>query len=189
MKLVAATAIALSLCLCCLAADEPMFPEQPDSPAKLLEILKTSGERYAISRFRLNYVKESDLPRLVALLDSKETCAFIDLSSSSIYYPGKSTVGHEAAYLIEGFWKRYYPTGLTSQQYKPDIAAIKQWYRLWSHLQQLEKTVCPAKGNPPVRSETGRMSAPAVLQRGEAKLGSERAGVRGKANGCTRIKH
>lgn len=161
MKPVAATAIALCLCLCSLAADEPMSPELPNSPAKLLEILKTSGERHAVSLFRVNYVKESDLPHLIALLDSKEPCAFLDLSSSSIYYPGKSTVGHEAAYLIEGFWKRYYPTGLTSQQYKADIPSIQQWYRMWSHLQQLEKTASPAKDTPPIRTETDRKSVPA----------------------------
>ena len=64
----------------------------------------------------MDFVKESDLPYLVSLLDSKEPCKFVDMALSSIYYSGKSTVGHEAAYLIEGFWKRYYPTDLTSQR-------------------------------------------------------------------------
>jgi hypothetical protein len=71
------------------------------------------------------------------LLDSKEPCGFVPLSGSSIHYPGKSTIGHEAAYLIEGFWKRYYPTELTSPQYKPDVEGIKHWYLMWSHLKKL----------------------------------------------------
>ena len=95
--------ITLCMCLSCLATDKPSFPELPESPAKLIEILKTSGDRHTIIVPRLNYVKESDLPYLVGLLDSKEPCALVDLSMSSIYYPGKSTIGHEAAYLIEGF--------------------------------------------------------------------------------------
>ena len=130
------SSITLCLCLSCLAADIPSFPGLPKSPAKLIELLKTSGDRHTIIGPRLDYVKKSDLPYLVGLLDSQEPCALVDLSSSSIYYPGKSTVGHEAAYLIEGFWKRYYPTGLTSQQYKPDLEAIKHWYGMWSHLQK-----------------------------------------------------
>jgi len=128
---------ALSVGLSCLAAEAPTFPKLPDSPSKLIEILKAAGELYTIGDVRVDYVKESDLPYLVSLLDSKEPCRFVDMSDSSIYYPGKSTVGHEAAYLIEGFWKRYYPTDLTSQQYKPDIEGIKHWYGMWSHLKKL----------------------------------------------------
>jgi hypothetical protein len=104
----------LCLCLSCLAGDKPSFPgfsELPDSASKLIDTLKVSGTGLTVGTTRLDYVKESDLPHLIELLDSTESCGFVALSASSIYYPGKrSTVGHEAAYLIEGFWKRYYPT-------------------------------------------------------------------------------
>ena len=135
------------------AADEPRFPELPESSVKLIETLKASGDRYTINRPRLNYVRETDLPYLVGLLDSKEPCAFVDLSISSIRYPGKSTVGHEAAYLIDGFWKRSYPTGLTSQQYKPNIEEIKLWYGTWSHLKKLAEPDGAANGSQPIRKE------------------------------------
>ena len=88
----------------------------------------------------MDYVRESDLPYLVGLLDSKEPCAFVDLAVGSIDSPGKSTVGHEAAYLIDGFWKRYYPTGLTSRQFTHDFEGKKQWYRMWSHLKKLAES-------------------------------------------------
>jgi hypothetical protein len=130
---------ALFVGLSCFAAENPTFPKLPDSPSKLIEILKGAGERYTIGDVRVDYVKESDLQYLVSLLDSKDPCRFVDMPDSSIYYPGKSTVGHEAAYLIEGFWKRYYPTGLTSQQYKPDTEAIKRWYGQWSRLKKLSE--------------------------------------------------
>jgi hypothetical protein len=133
------TIVALCLSLCCVAADNPTLPEVPDSPAKLIETLKAAGERYTVNTPRLDYVKASDIPYLVSLLNSEDPCAFVDLSASSIYSPGKSTVGHEAAYLIEGFYKRYYPTELTSQLHKPDIDAVKHWYQMWSHLKNVAK--------------------------------------------------
>ena len=129
----------IGLFLCCnsLAADKPDFPELPDSPAKLIETLKTADKAYTIGMSRLDYVKESDLPLLVGLLDSKEPCAHVVLSISSILPSGRSTVGHEAAYLIEGFWKRYYPTELVSSRYTPDIEGTKRWYALWSNMKKL----------------------------------------------------
>jgi hypothetical protein len=142
MKRIIVAAFCLSLC--CLGGDKPDLAELPDSAAKLIEVLRRSGDRYKIHRPRVDYVKESDIPYLVSLLDSTQACAFADSIVSSIYFPGKSTVRHEAAYLIEGFWKRYYPTELTSQRFKPDIEATKQWYRMWSHLKKLaEPTDAP----------------------------------------------
>ena len=137
MKCAAAVLVILCFGLTCLAAQQSVFPKLPDSPSKLIEILKGAGERYTIADIRVDYVKEPDVPYLVSLLDSKEPCSSVDMSISSISYPGKSTVGHEAAYLIEGFWKRHYPTALSSQQYKPDIEAIRHWYQMWSNLKKI----------------------------------------------------
>ena len=122
------------------AADpEPLFPKLPATPKALIEKLKeTKNDRYTVSGTKIDFVRESDLPYLVKLLDSKEPCAFLDLAKSSISYPGKSTVGREAAYLVEGFWKRYYPTELTSQKFDPDTEAIKRWYRLYQHRKKIE---------------------------------------------------
>jgi hypothetical protein len=135
-----------------LDADKPTIPKLPESPAKLIETLKASGERYTVHTARLDFVKGSDIPHLVSLLDSKEPCAFVDLAASSIYSPGKSTVGHEAAYMVEGFYKRYYPTELTSQLHKPNITAIKQWYQMWSHLKNVAEQV--GAGQPATRPES-----------------------------------
>ena len=111
--------------------------ELPESPLRFIEKLKTAGERFTVARQRLDYVRESVVPPLIELLDSKEPCAFVDLSESSIYYPGKSTVGREAAYLIEGFRSRYYPHRLTSQHFNPDLQSIRLWYHTWNHLRRL----------------------------------------------------
>lgn len=128
------TAATLCVGLSGLAMQQPYLEKLPDSPATLIEILKTGpGESYTISAVRVVYVKESDVPHLVSVLDSNEPCRFVAMAISSVYYPGKSTVGREAAYLVEGFWKRYYPTGLSSQQYTPDIEAMKRWHQVWSN--------------------------------------------------------
>ena len=160
----------ISLCVCwnCVAGDKPSAPDVsdlPDSASKLIDTLKASGDGLTVLRHRLDYVKESDLPYLVGLLDSNEPCGHVDLAISSIYIPGKSTVGHEAAYLIEGFWKRYYPTQLSSQQYKPDVEGIKRWYGMWSHLKKLAEPDGAANGSQPIRSETNRTSSAAGSRR------------------------
>ena len=149
--------IAFLMCWSCLAVDTPDFPELPDSTAKLIETLRTTDSFYTVRTDRLDYVKEPDIPYLVGLLDSKEPCAHVVLSLSSILPENRSTVGHEAAYLIEGFWKRYYPTQLTSSQYKPDVEGIKHWYGMWSHLKRLAEQ--------PIRSETNRTSSAAGSRR------------------------
>ncbi|MCX6915007.1 MAG: hypothetical protein NT167_18490, partial [Verrucomicrobia bacterium] len=82
----------------------------------------------------------------------------------SIGVTGRSTVGHEVAYLIEGFWKRYYPTRLTSQQYEPDIEYIKLWHRTWSNLKAIAEGGS-ASGSQPMRSETNRTSSAAGSRR------------------------
>jgi hypothetical protein len=143
--------IGLFLCWSALAADKPDFPDLPDSPAKLIETLKTADKFYTIRIHRLDYVKESDIPQIVGLLDSKEPCAHVVLSISSILPSGRSTVGHEAAYLIEGFWKRYYPTQLVSSQYAPDIEAMKHWYVMWSNMKKLAEPSASANGASPRR--------------------------------------
>lgn len=164
MKYIVITALCAALS--CLAAEEPTFSKLPDSPSKLIEILKDgAGERYTIGDVRVDFVKDSDLPYLVSLLDSKESCKYAAMSISSIYYPGRSTVGHEAAYLIEGFWKRFYPTGLTSQQYKPDIEGTKRWYRMWSHLKKLAEPDGAANRSQPIRAEPNRMPSAAGSDR------------------------
>lgn len=157
----------ISLCVCwsCLAGDPPGLPELPDSPAKLIQTLKISGDSFTVLSLRLDYVKETDLPVLVGLLNSKEPCAHVVSAESSISVSGKSTVGHEAAYLIEGFWKRYYPTQLTSGQYKPDIEGTKLWYSMWSNLKKIAEQGGAANGSQPIHSETNRTSSAAGSRR------------------------
>ena len=117
-------------------ADRFPFPELPDSPIDLIETLKTAGDIHTVLGIQRDYVQESDLPQLISLLDSDEPCASVVLSVSSILPTSTSTVGHEAAYLIDGFRNRYFPTELTSSRFEPDVDDIRHWYRIWSHLKR-----------------------------------------------------
>lgn len=137
MKVIALAVLAIVMCHAAPAVDDA--PRIPATPALLIDALKRGGESYTVHGIHLDFVKETDLPYLVGLLDSQEPCAFVHSVVSSIHYPGRSTVRHEAAYLIEGFWKRYYPPDLTSQQFKPDVLQIRIWYNTYSGLKNSER--------------------------------------------------
>ena len=61
------------------------------------------------------WLREDDLPGLIALLDSDERCMSVCRTISSYLDTEGSTVGHEAAFLIEGFNKGIYPPALHSK--------------------------------------------------------------------------
>ena len=119
------------------AADEKELPKLPATAMELIKELKKTKRIYTTWEIKLSYVKEADLPLLIELLDSTESCAYSVMSESSRLPRGSSTVGNEAAYLIESFMKRYYPTKLVSDRDLPNKDALKRWYRQWSHLKKL----------------------------------------------------
>ena len=140
MKPTLTVAISFSLfVLGCLAADKEKHPRLPATAMELIEELKRTKRIYATWESRLNYVKESELPGLIKLIDSKEPCAYSVMSVSSHLPQGRSTVGNEAAYLIQSFLMRFYPSKLSSDRNPPSKAELKHWYRQWTHLQKLEE--------------------------------------------------
>ena len=122
------------------AADEKELPKLPATAMELIKELKKTKRIYTTWEIKLSYVKEADLPLLIELLDSTESCAYSVMSESSRLPRGSSTVGNEAAYLIESFMKRYYPTKLVSDRDLPNKDALKRWYRKWSHLKKLAES-------------------------------------------------
>jgi len=122
----------------CYAAKDKEHPKLPETAIELIETLKKTEGSYTTWEVKLDYVTEKDLPRLVELLDSEEPCAYSVMSISSQLPAGRSNVGNEAAYLIESFWKRYYPTRLTSSESGiPKKEELKMWYRMWANLKNL----------------------------------------------------
>ncbi len=126
-----------ALILCCsfgvgAAADAVSagFDLRGSDPSKLLELLTNGnfpGAVLGIEPFR-NWVQEKDLPKFILLLDSPVPCASVmDIRSSS--WPGVSTVGEQAAFMILGFRKGWYPPDLHSGRMPPGVKAeIRAWW-------------------------------------------------------------
>jgi hypothetical protein len=74
-------------------------------------------------------VNEHDIPGLIKLLDSEERCAATMLRGSAVYSEKGSTVGHEAAVLIDSFrLGKGYPIANTSTEHRVDREALLKWW-------------------------------------------------------------
>lgn len=84
--------------------------------------------QYTINENHNNWVSVEDIPQLISLLDSEIACASVASIVSSYIGPGKSSVGHEAAFLIEGFRTGVYPPHLNSSRWKANKEDILKWW-------------------------------------------------------------
>jgi hypothetical protein len=84
--------------------------------------------QYAIFEVHDNWISISDIPKLIELLNDDTPCANVAMGISSLISNGASTVGHEAAFMIEGFRKGEYPPSLNSSNYKYDKKDILEWW-------------------------------------------------------------
>jgi hypothetical protein len=85
------------------------------TPVQFLSVLKEKKypEYTFWTKFK-HWISKKDVPSLLLLVNSKDTCASVALSSSSYYSSQTSTVGHEALFMLEGYRKEEYPPGLNS---------------------------------------------------------------------------
>lgn len=99
------------------------------TPLEFLEDLcKRDSGRYSLQEAVTGWVKESDVRQLIELVDSNKPCASVALTASS-YIRLDSTMGDEAAFLIEGFRKGSYPPALNSESLSEDERAeMKRWW-------------------------------------------------------------
>lgn len=75
-----------------------------------------------------HWLSEAAIPELMVLLDSEEPCANVYSLYSSFRDCRASTLGHEAAFLIEGFRKGAYPPALNSGRSEVNKDALKRWW-------------------------------------------------------------
>ncbi len=108
------------------------FDWQNRSPAEFLSLLEKSGGIYTVLGWHHDWVRACDIGQLVGLLDSKTPCAYVVSAASSKLPHGRSTVGREAAYLLEGYRLHHYPPQLSSADFEPNQEELRQWYRVWS---------------------------------------------------------
>jgi hypothetical protein len=123
--------IAIAISAQSVAAELPNFNFKHGKPLEFLQYLKENKahEMYTIGEPVNNWVKFEDLPALIALLNSKEECMSVVLKKSS-QIRVRSTVGDEAAFLLEGFRAGMYPaTPYSKRLSEKEKAEILTWWQ------------------------------------------------------------
>lgn len=108
------------------------FDWSSGSPVQFLEMLERSGDIYTVLGLHHDWIRDSDIESLMSHLDSQTPCAYVVSAASSKLPHGRSTVGREAAFLLEGYRLHYYPPQLSSADFEPDRDELRHWYRVWS---------------------------------------------------------
>ena len=123
-----------SLLLCCslvFPLTASAFDLRTTDPSKLLDLLVQGnfpGAVLTIDESVENWVQEKDLPKLMLLLDSPVPCSPVAHARSS-FWPGVSSLGDQAAFLIQGFRAGRYPPALHSAKMQPGAKdEIRAWW-------------------------------------------------------------
>ena len=106
------------------------FDPGSSGPLDLLEFLQLRPGYWVAGSFPQNWVQEIDLSALMEEIDSVTPCANVMHMASSYIDTATSTVGNEAAYLVESFRSGKYPPRLNSTRPYVDVEGIKEWWRL-----------------------------------------------------------
>jgi hypothetical protein len=114
--------------------DESRLPKE-----FLDELCSVRVGAYLVEDSIWGWVKPSDVLELMNHIDSNAPCRSVALASSSYIRFNGSTLGDEAAFLIEGFRQCEYPPDNSSKPLsESDRVALKEW---WS---QADLSECPA---------------------------------------------
>lgn len=76
-----------------------------------------------------SWIKETDVAELIPLLQSNEVCANVHSIYSSFMDCRSSTLGKEAAFLIQGYRKGTYPPEMNSGNASFDVDEIRGWWK------------------------------------------------------------
>jgi hypothetical protein len=104
-------------------------------PIEFLALLQKNvgtGSAITVSQPVRGWITEQDVPGLLARLDSAEPCLPVVRSESS-YLPATSTVGAEAAFLLNGFIRDEYPPALYSSS--PGLKSKEELVEWWKQRQ------------------------------------------------------
>ena len=105
------------------------FDWNNSSPLDFIYFLRNYEKNsYIVIGVYKDWIKIKHIPQLIQLLNSEEECANVASAYSSYMDTNKSTVGNEAAYLINAFRIGQYPPGLNSTRPKPDKEEILSWW-------------------------------------------------------------
>ncbi len=112
------------------------FAWQQEGPEKFLSLLRARAQGpdapykcYTVHGWHVGWLRKSDLPRLLTLVESREPCAHVRMSVSKVMPVGVSFVGQEALFLIEGYRRGVYPPELHSGAFYDRKDEIVAWAR------------------------------------------------------------
>jgi hypothetical protein len=113
-----------------ISAQSPLvFDFTRHDPIEFLDYLRAnagSESVYTVREPMRDWVRAEHVPLLMRRLDSKELALPVVLEANS-HLPKRSTVGHEAAFLIDGYRQHKYPPALSSAD-ASDKAEIRKWW-------------------------------------------------------------
>jgi hypothetical protein len=107
------------------------FDWDDGTPLQFLEHLK-ERRHYTVANPHRHWVKHEQVPQLIALFDSTDRCASVSGSWSSLHDTRLSTIGNEAAFLVEGAKRNSYPPWPHSLQFEysqEDKEELRRWWR------------------------------------------------------------
>jgi hypothetical protein len=112
----------------------------PQGPLEYVEMLRKHGRRvHKTDEAPAGWVKESDLPALVALLKDGRPCAGTQRFGEPMTITEHSSVDREARFLIKGFREDEFPPSADSLLGAPGEAEILAWWDEW----QRSKPILP----------------------------------------------
>jgi hypothetical protein len=85
------------------------FDWQTNGPQEFLKVLRDRDSFYTVDGVHVGWIREADVPGLIALLESREPVAHVVMVISSYLPRARSFVGQEALFLVEGFRQGRYP--------------------------------------------------------------------------------
>ena len=106
------------------------FDFQSGSPVEFLSLLKATDGWISVDGFHHEWIHEEDVADLIPLMSSQESCAAVVSTLSSRIPTTESTVGREAALLIEGYRRGRYPSFLVSDHAHStpqELRDLEQW--------------------------------------------------------------
>jgi hypothetical protein len=109
------------------------FPWQEAGPLEFLALLTSRAERgddfYTVVGRHVGWIVESDIPKLIALVGSKEPCAHVvQATANSVPFDTKSFVGQEVIFLLEGYRVGYFPPRASSANAYAEKDDILNWW-------------------------------------------------------------
>ena len=100
-------------------------------PLQFLEFLKKRGPDSGVVTVwkpKRGWIKAEHIPKLIALLDSKEPCAPV-VDAHSSYWPPGSTVGKEAGLMIASYRHGAYPIALSASHHSVETPdELRSWW-------------------------------------------------------------